>query len=111
MENTTALLWRQEAALTQRNVFVVEADDPALASLPAKSLVLHSDWATVPAQQYSTRPVEIGRASCRERMKMCARNRGEKDGVSHKESRSRFGSTRECTRAHTHYHQADKTLT
>jgi len=57
MENTTALLWRQEAALTQRNVFVVEADDPALASLPAKSLVLHSDWATVPAQQYSAWPV------------------------------------------------------
>lgn len=57
MENTTALLWRQEAVLAQRNVFVVEADDPALAALPAQQLVLHSDWATVPAQQYAAWPV------------------------------------------------------
>lgn len=61
MENTTALLWRQEAALAERHVFVVEADDPALADLPAQHVVLHSDWATVPAQQFAAWPeVPVG---------------------------------------------------
>src|SRR5699024_5852532 len=56
MENTTALLWRQEEVLSERHVFVVEADDAALHNLQARSLVVHSDLATIAAQQYSAWP-------------------------------------------------------
>lgn len=56
MENTTALLWRQEDALAERQVFVVEADDANLASLPHQSMYLHSDLATIEADQYGPWP-------------------------------------------------------
>src|SRR5699024_5249464 len=56
MENTTALLWRQEDTLADRKIFVVEADDPSLANLPKQALFLHSDLATLSADQYGPWP-------------------------------------------------------
>lgn len=51
MENTTAILWRQEDTLADRKIFVVEADDPSLVNLPNRALFLHSDFAFIPAEQ------------------------------------------------------------
>src|SRR5690625_7288179 len=51
MENTTAILWRQEDTLADRKIFVVEADDPSLVHLPNRALFLHSDFAFIPAEQ------------------------------------------------------------
>lgn len=56
MENTTALLWRQEDTLADRKIFVVEADDPSLANLPKQALFLHSDVATIAADQHGPWP-------------------------------------------------------
>lgn len=56
MENTTALLWRQEDTLAERQVFVVEADDANLANLPHQAMFLHSDLATIEAEQYGPWP-------------------------------------------------------
>ena len=47
MENSTKLLQRQASALAARRAGVVEADDAALADLPAASLWLHADDFTV----------------------------------------------------------------
>src|SRR5699024_8421210 len=52
----TALLWRQEDTLADRKIFVVEADDPSLANLPKQALFLHSDLATLSADQYGPWP-------------------------------------------------------
>lgn len=57
MENTTALLWRQEDVLAEKQVFVVEANDASLRDLPTQSLVIHSDWATIPAEQFQAWPI------------------------------------------------------
>ncbi|MEE4250005.1 MAG: methyltransferase [Alcanivoracaceae bacterium] len=57
MENTTRLLQRHEATLAQHHVLIVEADDPALANLPARSLQLHSDDSSLPGRQQSWLPV------------------------------------------------------
>ncbi|MBA3981542.1 MAG: 16S rRNA methyltransferase, partial [Alcanivorax sp.] len=40
MENTTRLLERQQALLTGRQVLVADADDAALAHLPADHITL-----------------------------------------------------------------------
>ncbi|MDX1803597.1 MAG: methyltransferase [Alcanivorax sp.] len=56
MENTTRLLERQADLLSQRSVLVVDANDPALASLPCASLHLHADDFTVGAQQWAPAP-------------------------------------------------------
>lgn len=56
MENTTALLWRQEDTLADRHIFVVEADDSNLRNLPNQTLFLHSDTAILDAEQYGPWP-------------------------------------------------------
>lgn len=57
MENTTRLLQRHEAALAGHHVLIVEADDAALASLPTRSLQLHSDDSSFPGRQPGWLPV------------------------------------------------------
>ena len=56
MENTTRLLERQADLLAHRSVLVVDANDPALMSLPCASLQLHADDVTVGAQQWALTP-------------------------------------------------------
>ena len=56
MENTTALLWRQEDTLAERHLLVVEADDESLRNLPHQRLFLHSDLTSVVAHQYGPWP-------------------------------------------------------
>ncbi|EKF75051.1 hypothetical protein A11A3_05144 [Alcanivorax hongdengensis A-11-3] len=56
MENTTRLLERQAPTLADRSVLVVDANDPALSALPAKTLHLHADDFTVGAQQWAPVP-------------------------------------------------------
>lgn len=56
MENSTQLLWRQQDALAHRRVLVMEANDPALADLPAGQLYLHADDYTVGAHQWAPLP-------------------------------------------------------
>lgn len=56
MENSTRLLWRQEERLAPRRILVVEANDPALAGLPAEQLYLHADDYTVAAPQWAPLP-------------------------------------------------------
>ncbi|WP_284456092.1 methyltransferase [Alloalcanivorax xenomutans] len=56
MENSTKLLQRQASALAARRAGVVEADDAALADLPAASLWLHADDFTVAADQWRLLP-------------------------------------------------------
>lgn len=51
MENTTRLLQRHEATLAEHHLVIVEADDVALADLPARSLQLHSDDSSLPGRQ------------------------------------------------------------
>lgn len=51
MENTTRLLRRHDERLRGRAVVVAEADDAALAGLPAASLLLCSDDSTLPGRQ------------------------------------------------------------
>lgn len=57
MENTTRLLWRQQSDLAGRHLFIADADDGALAQLPAASVTLHSDLVTVADAQCSPWPV------------------------------------------------------
>ena len=57
MENTTRLLQRHEATLAGHHVLVVEADDPALAGLPARSLQLHSDDSSLADRQSGWLPM------------------------------------------------------
>ncbi len=56
MENSTQLLWRQQDTLADRRVLVMEANDPALADLPAGQLYLHADDYTVGAHQWAPLP-------------------------------------------------------
>ena len=56
MENTTRLLQRQAETLANSNVLIIDADDAALADLPARGLVLHADLITVAADQYLPAP-------------------------------------------------------
>ncbi|MCC4307758.1 methyltransferase [Alcanivorax marinus] len=56
MENSTQLLWRQQDALAHRRALVMEANDPALADLPAGQLYLHADDYTVGAHQWAPLP-------------------------------------------------------
>ncbi|MFP1682896.1 methyltransferase [Alloalcanivorax sp. C16-1] len=56
MENSTQLLWRQQESLADRRVLVTEANDPALADLPAGQLYLHADDYTVGAHQWAPLP-------------------------------------------------------
>lgn len=56
MENSTQLLWRQQATLAGRRVLVMDANDPALAELPAEQLYLHADDYTVGAHQWAPLP-------------------------------------------------------
>lgn len=57
MENSTRLLWRQEGRFAGRRVLVVEANDPALAELPAERVCLHADDYTVGAHQWAALPL------------------------------------------------------
>jgi 16S rRNA (guanine1207-N2)-methyltransferase len=57
MENTTRLLQRHEAEIARHHVLVVEADDPALAQLPARTIRLHSDDSSLPGRQPDWLPV------------------------------------------------------
>ncbi|MDF1630221.1 MAG: methyltransferase [Alcanivoracaceae bacterium] len=57
MENTTRLLQRHEVTLADHHVLIVEADDAGLASLPARSLQLHSDDSSLPDRQPGWLPV------------------------------------------------------
>ena len=57
MENSTQLLWRQEQALANRRVLVVDADDPALQGLPAEKCHSHADDINVGAQQWAPLPL------------------------------------------------------
>jgi 16S rRNA (guanine1207-N2)-methyltransferase len=57
MENTTRLLQRHESALAREHVLIAEADDAALAQLPALSLTLCSDDSSLPGRQDSWLPV------------------------------------------------------
>lgn len=56
MENTTRLLERQQALLTGRHVLVADADDAALAHLPADHMTLHGDLASLPLDQAGVLP-------------------------------------------------------
>ncbi len=56
MENSTQLLRRQEQLLAGRRALVVEANDPALAALPAEQLYVHADDYTVGAHQWAPLP-------------------------------------------------------
>ncbi|WP_101675035.1 methyltransferase [Alloalcanivorax mobilis] len=56
MENSTRLLWRQQDSLASRRVLVVEANDPALADLPADRIYLHADDYGVGAHQWAPLP-------------------------------------------------------
>src|SRR5690554_232761 len=51
MENTTRMLQRHTAVLADHHLLIVEADDVALADLPAASLQLHSDDTSLPGRQ------------------------------------------------------------
>lgn len=51
MENTTRLLQRHDEVLAVSHVLLAEADDPALPSLPARSLMLCSDDSSLPGRQ------------------------------------------------------------
>ncbi|MFN3714984.1 MAG: methyltransferase [Alcanivoracaceae bacterium] len=57
MENTTRLLQRHEATLAQHRVLIVDADDPAVAQLPTRTLALHSDDSSLPGRQPDWLPV------------------------------------------------------
>ncbi len=56
MENTTRLLDRQSALLASRRVLIADGDDAALTQLPSASMTLHSDLASVPADQLQALP-------------------------------------------------------
>lgn len=57
MENTTRLLQRHDHILAVSNVVLAEADDPSLASLPARTLTLCSDDSSLPGRQPQWLPV------------------------------------------------------
>ncbi len=56
MHNTTRLLSRHEETLRSRRVLVVDGDDSALGRLECAGLVVHSDLATVTADQCAPWP-------------------------------------------------------
>lgn len=57
MENTTRLLQRHDTVLAASHILLAEADDPALSSLPARSLTLCSDDSSLPGRQPQWLPV------------------------------------------------------
>ncbi|WP_111656200.1 methyltransferase [Isoalcanivorax indicus] len=56
MENTTRLLERQQALLAGRHALIVDADDAALAHLPAARITLHGELASLPLDQAQVLP-------------------------------------------------------
>src|SRR5690606_34766737 len=56
MENTTRLLERHADLMASRRVLIVDGDDAALKQLPAASLTLPSDLASVSADEVQARP-------------------------------------------------------
>lgn len=56
MENTTRLLQRHQPTLASRQVLIVDANDAALRHVSPGQVVLHTDLASVPADQFQAVP-------------------------------------------------------